>query len=301
MSSNAVSSNQGSSTRSVRSVTGHARIDGVVPGVRGQRSLPTRELGIVDPFVMLDHIGPDRLADDFYVNGDMHPHRGFETLTMMFEGTMFHVDSAGFTETLPSGSTQNMVAGSGIQHGGDMAADSDTHVFHEVQLWVNMPAATKMNPPAITSVHAGDKPIIDRGHYTIEVITGTIDGQTSPLTTTQPTTVARIQTTGSGSIVIDDVDPNWNAVAYVLQGSIDVASQNVDEHGTVLFNNDGATIELTSTGPDADILLITGQPIGEPVAMGGPFVMSTQQEIAQAQADFDAGLFDNVVLADASR
>ena len=284
-------------SRTVRSITGHSRIDGVVPGVRGQRSLPTRELGIVDPFVMLDHIGPERVATDFHVDGHMHPHRGFETLTMMFEGTMFHVDSSGFEETLKTGSTQNMIAGSGVQHGGSMAADPDTNVFHEVQLWVNMPAATKMGPPAIRSVHVGDKPIIERGHYSVEVITGTINGQTSPLIPTQPTTVARIQTTGTGPIVISDVDPTWNAVAYILGGSIEAAGQKVAEYQTILFNSDGDTVELTSTGPGADILLITGRPIGEPVAMGGPFVMNTQEEIVKAEADFAAGLFDNVTLA----
>ena len=286
-------------SRTIQGITGHDRIDGVVPGVRGQRSLPTHELGIVDPFVMLDHIGPDKLADDFYVNGHMHPHRGFETLTMMFEGTMFHVDSAGFRETLPTGSTQNMIAGSGIQHGGDMAADPNTHLFHEVQLWVNMPAATKMEPPAIKSVRAGDKPILDRGHYSIEVITGTIGAQTSPLRTTQPTTVARIQTTGPGPIVIEGINPDWNAVAYILQGNVEAGGQPVAQFHTIRFNNDSATIELTSTETAADILLITGAPIGEPVAMGGPFVMNTRAEINQAQADFEAGLFDDVTLAEA--
>lgn len=288
------------SPRTVRSITGHSRIDGVVPGVRGQRSLPTRYLGIVDPFVMLDHIGPERLADDFYVEGHMHPHRGFETLTIMFEGTMFHVDTAGFRETLATGSTQNMVAGSGIQHGGDMAADPETNVFHEVQLWVNMPAATKMEPPSITSAHAGDKPILERGHYRVEVITGTIGGQTSPLATTQPTTVARIQTTGPGPIAVEGIDSTWTAMAYVLQGSIVAGNIPVDTYQTVLFNDDSDTIELTATDPGADILLITGKRIGEPVATGGPYVMNTQTEIAQAEADFAAGKFDNVTLAAAT-
>lgn len=287
------------SARSTRSITGHSRIDGVVPGVRGQRALPTRELGVVDPFVMLDHIGPDTLADDFYVNGHMHPHRGFETLTMMFEGEMYHVDTAGFRETLSTGSTQNMVAGSGIQHGGDMAADPDTNVFHEVQLWVNMPAATKMQPPSISSAHAGEKPIVEHAHGTIEVITGTIDGHTSPLVTTQPTTVARIQTTSAGPISITGIDPAWNVVAYVLRGSIHVDATPVHTYESVLFNNDGHAIELASTGPGAEVLLLAGQPIGEPLAMGGPFVMNTSQELAQAESDFAAGKFDNVTLAGA--
>ncbi|MGI9604485.1 MAG: pirin family protein, partial [Acidimicrobiales bacterium] len=101
--------------RTVAEITGHERIDGVVPGVRGQRAFPIASRAVVDPFVMLDHIGPAQLPDDFAVDGHMHPHRGFETLTMMFEGVMNHLDSTGFGEHLPSGSTQNMVAGRGIQ------------------------------------------------------------------------------------------------------------------------------------------------------------------------------------------
>lgn len=287
------------SARSTRSITRHTRIDGVVPGVRGQRALPTRELGVVDPFVMLDHIGPDTLADDFYVNGQMHPHRGFETLTIMFEGEMYHVDTAGFHETLSTGSTQNMVAGSGIQHGGDMAADPNTNVFHEVQLWVNMPAATKMQRPSITSAHTGEKPIVEHAHGTIEVITGTIDGHTSPLATTQPTTVARIQTTSAGPITIAGIDRTWNVVAYVLRGSIHVDAAPAHAYESILFNNDGDDINLTSTAPGADVLLIAGEPIGEPLAMGGPFVMNTNQELAQAESDFAAGKFDDVTLAGA--
>jgi redox-sensitive bicupin YhaK (pirin superfamily) len=125
--------------RSIIKVVGHPRIDGVVPRVRGQRALPTQELRPVDPFVMLDHIGPEQVGLAFHVDGHPHPHRGFETLTMLFEGRMDPVDSMGNSVLLVSGSTQNMVAGRGIEHGGDMAADSETGRFHEVQLWVNMP------------------------------------------------------------------------------------------------------------------------------------------------------------------
>jgi redox-sensitive bicupin YhaK (pirin superfamily) len=217
---------------------------------------------------MLDHIGPEKLADDFYVDGHMHPHRGFETLTMMFEGIMYHVDTSGYREELNTGSTQNMVAGSGIQHGGDMAADVDTNVFHEVQLWVNMPAATKMQPPSISSARSGEKPILDRGHYSIEVIAGSVDDYLSPLSTTQPTTVLRVRTSGEGPISIGEISPAWNAMSYALQGSFRVGDRLVEEYETVLFNNDGDTLDLRSIGAGADVLVLAGEPIGEPVAVG---------------------------------
>lgn len=277
------------SIRSVAAITGHQRIDDVVPGIRGQRAFPTRERGVLDPFVLLDHIGPERLADDFYVDGVMHPHRGFETLTMMFEGVMYHVDSTGFRETLPTGATQNMNAGSGIQHGGDMAADPESHVFHEVQLWVTTPADAKMDPPAINTAHPGDKPILDRGHYEVEVITGTVDDQTSPLTTQQPTRVLRATTTNGGTIVIDEIDDNWNVFVYVLAGSASVDGRQVPQFSAVNFDRDGTSIEFDA-GPNSDILVLTGQPTNEPIVMGGPWVMNTQAELAQADADFEAGL-----------
>ena len=262
-------------TRSIDQVAGHTRIDGVVPGVRGQRAFHTRELDIIDPFVILDHIGP-------------------ETLTMIFEGLMYHVDSAGNRETLATGSTQNMIAGSGIQHGGDMTNDPDTGVFHEVQLWVNMPAATKMQPPSIDSAHAGDKPIIDFGHYSAEVVTGELFGAASPLSTTQPTRIARIRTTGRGPITIDGISRGWTALVFVLCGSILAADRELQAYETAVFDTIGGTVALTATDEPADLLFLAGRPIGEPVAMGGPFVMNTQDEIRRAEADFRAGRFGTV-------
>jgi redox-sensitive bicupin YhaK (pirin superfamily) len=280
--------------RSIARVAGYQPIDGVVPGVGGQRALPTPDLGIVDPFVMLDHIGPETMAADWYVDGAAHPHRGFETLTIMMEGVMYHIDSAGNTETLATGSTQNMVAGSGIQHGGDMTSDPDTHVFHEIQLWVNMPAATKIRAPSIHSAHDGEKPVVDAGHFTVEVLTGSLFGATSPLATTQPTSIARIRTSGRGPIVIDGIDPTWNALVYVMRGAIDIAGQAIGQFRTVELAQDGSDIALESTGAGADLLLLTGEPIGEPVAMGGPFVMNTWGEIDQANADYGAGRFGTI-------
>jgi len=281
------------SARSLAQVVGHSRIDGVVPGVRGQRALPTHELRPVDPFVMLDHIGPETVGSDFHVDGHPHPHRGFETLTMLFEGRMDHVDSLGNQVALVSGSTQNMVAGRGIQHGGDMAADPATGRFHEVQLWVNMPAARKMIEPSIDNMHGAATPVVDRGHYRLRVLTGSMSGASSSLATTQPTAVGRLETSGPGPVVVTGIESHWNAIVYVLEGSVNIEGSRVDQFQTAVFANDGDSIELDSNG-GADVLILAGLPIGEPVAMGGPFVMNTQAEIAQAERDFAAGLFGEV-------
>ena len=124
-------------------------IDGLIPGIRGQRAFPTSLFKQSDPFVLLDHIGPQKVGADYFLDGSGHdhPHRGFETITFMFEGRMDHRDSLGNRLTLESGGVQRMNAGSGIIHGGDMASDPATGRFHEVQLWVNNPASEKMSGP----------------------------------------------------------------------------------------------------------------------------------------------------------
>jgi len=276
--------------RSVATVTAHRRIDGVVPGVRGQRAFPTQDRPVLDPFVMLDHIGPQRLEPGFFVDGVMHPHRGFETLTMMFEGQMHHVDSTGFREELRTGSTQNMIAGRGIQHGGSMEADADTHVFHEVQLWVNMPASTKMRPPSISSAHAGDKPTIDNSSHVVEVITGSVDGRTSPLETTQSTRIVRVLVRSEAQVVLESIPDGWTAAVYVLKGRATVGGRDLSEFALATFASDGDCVVIDSPAPGSELLIVTGEPIGEPVAMGGPWVMNTRQELEQANADLADGL-----------
>ncbi|MDX2379857.1 MAG: pirin-like C-terminal cupin domain-containing protein, partial [Acidimicrobiia bacterium] len=213
------------------------------------------------------------------------------TLTMMFEGVMHHVDSTGFRETLPSGSTQNMRAGSGIRHGGDMAADPASNVFHEVQLWVTTPSVHKMDAPSINTAQPGEMPIIDRGDHRIEIVTGNVDGVTSPLTTTQPTRVLHVTAEGGARIEVDAIDSAWNALIYVLRGSIVVGGRTLEKFTMVAYDHDGDTVAATAGDAGVELLVLTGLPTGEPIAMGGPWVMNTRDELAQADEDFRAGKF----------
>lgn len=282
-----------SKMKTVKTITGYNRIDGVVPGIRGQRAFPTHELRTFDPFVMLDHIGPQRVDADYYMNGAGHPHRGFETITFMFEGVMHHVDSLGNKTKLTSGSVQRMNAGKGIQHGGDMEADPTSQRFHEVQLWVNLPASHKMSEPNIHNASIEDIPVIKKDGYDLRVVAGPFMGTQGPIQTTAEMMATQLVNVNGGKIEITGIPAHQNTLIYVLEGSAQVNGTALPAQYTATFNHDGDDILLTST-PGTQMLLISGKAINEPVAMGGPFVMNTQEEIEQAYADFQAGLFGTI-------
>ena len=279
--------------RTIKKITGHSRIDGVIPGVRGQRAFPNNELRTMDPFVMLDHIGPQEVGTDFFVDGanGAHPHRGFETITFMFEGEMRHKDSLGNRESLSSGSVQRMNAGKGIIHGGDFLSDKETGVFHEVQLWINLPSTHKMSPPGIHNVSNKDIPVIEQGNSKLRIITGEVMGVKGVIKTVATTKIIHTINKEEGTIKVDDLTQSYNMLVYVLKGSFQINGETVNEFQTVQLNNDGDSIQLKGQG---ELLIVAGEPINEPVVMGGPFVMNTQEEIEQAYTDFNNGLFGKV-------
>ena len=279
--------------RTVQNTHAHARIDGVVPGLRGQRAFPIPQLRTFDPFVMLDHIGPQMVGADYFVDGanSAHPHRGFETITFMFEGVMQHVDSMGNRATLHSASVQRMNAGRGIQHGGDFAADPISGRFHEVQLWVNLPAAHKWSEPEIQNVAAQHIPVVQQGSAKLRVIAGELLNQKGPITTTANIAVVHLASATRQTVRIPGIPKHYNALAYVLEGRAQAGATMVPAFHSAVFHNDGDAIVLELEG---EVLLIAGQPIGEPVVMGGPFVMNTTEEIDQAYLDFKAGKFGTI-------
>ncbi len=279
--------------RTIKNITGHSRIDSVIPGVKGQRAFPNNEIKTMDPFVMLDHIGPQNMGTDFFVDGTngAHPHRGFETITFMFEGGMNHKDSLGNREVLDSGSVQRMNAGSGIIHGGDFLSDKGTGVFHEVQLWVNMPSIQKMSQPDIHNVSNKDIPVIKQGNSTLRIIAGELMGVKGAIKTAAKTKIVHTVNVNQGDLKIEDLTSSYNAFIYVLKGTFQINGETINEFQTVQLNNDGDSIQLSGQG---ELLVVAVEPINEPVVMGGPFVMNTQEEIEQAYADFKNGLFGTI-------
>ena len=160
-------------------------ITGLIPGLRGQRAFPTRDFTESDPFLMLDQIGPQVVGKDFKFDGEGHdhPHRGFETISLVFEGGIEHRDSMGNRSKLSSGSVQRMNAGSGIIHGGSMTSDHATARFHMMQIWVNNHASEKMSQPEIHNASAAEIPVVQVGGNQLRVIAGRFDNITGPIQT----------------------------------------------------------------------------------------------------------------------
>jgi len=282
------------------SLFGHQRIDGVVLGIRGQRSFPTQAIENADPFVLLDHIGPQIMPADFKVDGAPHPHRGFETITFMFAGNLHHKDNLGGNIVLSTGGVQRMNAGRGISHGGDMWGDGSSGEFHEIQLWVNSPAAQKMSAPSIDNVKAEDIPSIRKEGIVLRIIAGehmNTNGKLvqGPIKTFADISAFHGQSTSrtEGEIEIQIPQGHDRILLYVLKGSVQYGEKKVTAYQTLALNKElkesCESIQLSEIR--GEFLLLTGKSLNEPVVMGGPFVMNSQAEIDQAYADYQAGHF----------
>lgn len=273
---------------SVRSVSAkvpaHAQLEGA--GMVVHRTFPGTSLDMVDPFLLLDELGPAEFGPGEAPGFPDHPHRGFETVTYMLDGVMEHRDSAGHRGTIGPGDVQWMTAGAGIVH--SEMPDARGGRLHGFQLWVNLPAADKMSKPRYQELAAGEIPSWTEGGVTVKVLAGRSGGVDGRIETHLPITYlhARLD---SGASLIQDVAAQLNAFVYLSAGSVTIADQRVDAKATVVLSGDGDTIEVETGDDGAELLLIAGTPLDEPVARYGPFVMNTRAEIAEAVDDYRAG------------
>jgi hypothetical protein len=257
--------------------------------VIGQPALP-----MLDPFLLLDAFRSDRTGD--YIAGfPPHPHRGFETVTYLLAGRMRHRDNAGHEGVIEPGGIQWMTAGRGIVH--SEMPEQQQGLLEGFQLWVNLPAANKMDPPRYQENPAAEIPEEVREHgVRVRVISGrTARGTRGPIA--QPLTepvYLDVQLPPDG-VFSEPLPSTHNAFVYVISGVIAVDD---GEQGRVRLGRDdlgilstGESVSIEAVGEGARLLLIAGKPLNEPVARGGPFVMNTKAEIRQAQEDFAAGRF----------
>jgi hypothetical protein len=253
----------------------------------------------LDPFVHMDQMGEVDYAPGEPKGTNWHPHRGFETVTYIIDGTFQHQDSHGGGGIIENGATQWMTAGAGILH---IETPPESLVvsgglFHGIQLWVNLPAKDKFSPPAYQNL-TGEKSTLlasTDGGALVRLIAGGIGEHTGPGSTHTPITLAHASVTPGANLSLP-WRADYNSLVYVLSGSGTVgAEQRPIRQGqlAVLGAGDRITLQANDTQdsnrPALEVLLLGGRPIGEPVVQYGPFVMNTVEELQQAMDDYNAG------------
>jgi redox-sensitive bicupin YhaK (pirin superfamily) len=248
----------------------------------------------LDPFIHMDEMGAVDYAPGEPKGTAWHPHRGFETVTYMIDGTFQHQDSTGGGGLISDGDTQWMTAGGGILH---IERPPEPLVvsgglFHGVQLWVNLPAAQKMVAPQYQPIGRGDVALLASydGGALVRLIAGNIGPHRGPGVTRTPITYAHATLAAGGELVLP-WEPRHNALVYVLSGKGSVTAKKQPVHDGQLAVLAGGDVITLNADPNhnLDVLVLGGEPIREPVAWYGPFVMNTRAQLAQAVEDFQAG------------
>jgi redox-sensitive bicupin YhaK (pirin superfamily) len=274
-----------------RIIEPHTVMEGA--GVRLKRSIATRELDYVDPFLLFDHFGSDN-PDDYIAGFPMHPHRGIETVTYMLSGVVHHRDSIGNSGSIQEGDVQWMTAGRGIMHE-EMPQLSEGGLAG-FQLWVNLPARLKMTQPRYQEVPSAQIPEVHQGGASVRVIAGVVGDTRGPVTdiAADPTYLDILLS--PNTTYTQEIDRGHSAFAYVFEGEA-VFAGNGDSRGETVHHprlvvfDDGDYLEVHTSGQPARFLLVSGKPLHEPIARYGPFVMNTQEEILQTLRDLREGTF----------
>ncbi len=284
--------------RAVRSITSApSGFEG--EGFPVRRAFAGVDLAELDPFIHMDQMGEVEYAPGEPKGTPWHPHRGFETVTYIIDGIFDHQDSNGGGGTITNGDTQWMTAGSGLLH---IEAPPEHLVvsgglFHGIQLWVNLPKSAKWAAPRYQDIRGGDVALLtsDDGGALVRVIAGDLDGHTGPGSTYTPITLVHA-TVSPGARLNLPWRRDFNALVYVLAGQGTVGSDRRPVRKgqlVVLGAGEHLRVDAASSGPQAEpeleVLVLGGQPIREPVAWAGPFVMNTRAEVQQAFEDFQAG------------
>lgn len=253
----------------------------------------------LDPFVHMDQMGEVDYAAGEPKGTDWHPHRGFETVTYIIDGTFQHQDSHGGGGVITNGATQWMTAGGGILHIETPPEElvMSGGLFHGIQLWVNLPAAAKMIAPRYQNLEASEVTLLSStdGGALVRLIAGDLAGHVGPGSTHTPINVAHV-TVSPGEQLVVPWPVDFNALAYVLSGSGTVGRERrpVESGQLVAFGPGDAIAMAGHRSRPLDVLLLGGRPIREPVATYGPFVMNTRAELAQALEDYQAGRLGTV-------
>lgn len=255
----------------------------------------------VSPFLLLDHAGPMHFEPAERPRGvGEHPHRGFETVTIVYSGEVEHRDSTGAGGRIGPGDVQWMTAGSGILHDEfhSTAFTRSGGTLEMVQLWVNLPAEHKMTEPAYQTLADADIPVVDLPDAagSMRVIAGAFSDRPGPAATHTPMHVWDLRLNRNG-VADMSLPEGWNTMLVVLHGTLQVNGAEIAREGQLVLLDRARERVVVEANNDAVVLLLSGRPIDEPVVGHGPFVMNTHEEIRQAIRDFSSGRFGRLSTA----
>ncbi len=276
-----------------RIVTAHQQREGA--GFMVRRPVPTVGLDQVDPFLMLDEVGPVTYAPGKAIGAPDHPHRGFETVSYILAGEKLHEDSTGKSQLIRAGDVQWMMAGAGIVHselpGPDFKAAGG--LAHGFQIWVNLPAAAKFTTPGYQYLPAAEIPTAQSpdGLIDVTVVAGEAFGVEAAIGTHTPIWLQDWRVKPSADAEVE-IDPAFNAAAYVFDGAVGFGEiAEIVERGQMAVFGSGGRLRVSApaNSDGGRFLLLAGEPLNEPVARYGPFVMNTRDELVAAFDDFQSG------------
>ena len=283
------------STRTVKQIIPAQRIN--MGGHLLDQPLPFRSVDHIDPFLLIHHWDKPIKAggNQKELGVGPHPHRGFSPVTFIFKGSVRHQDSIGNNMVVSDGGTQWMHAGNGIIHserpGIDLVLNGGEQEF--IQFWVNTPAKYKMEAPYYLPLSAEQTPKIKLENTCIGVVAGSFKGVLGSAKTYSPQTLLRIDATSACSIELP-LPKHYNTLLYLLKGSLSVDDEKVPPKTMIWYKNDGDLLNI-NISEASQFIILSGEPIGEPVVSYGPFVMNNNEELQQAVSDFQDGKMGELV------
>ncbi len=257
-------------------------------GVTVYRTIGSPLLRNYDPFMLLDHFSSDD-PDQYIAGFPSHPHRGFSTFTYMIDGHMEHKDSLGNTGNLRSGSAQLMKAASGVIH--SEMPKQEKGLMRGFQLWINLPAANKMDIPEYQEFDARDFPLLEQADYKVKVLIGLIGGVKSPIIDDITHLSYFDVQVKKGKRFQHDLPVEHNSFVYLFEGDGRLNGRSVPFNTLIALGTEDSKIDFEAGEQGARLIVCSGKPINEPIVQYGPFVMNTRDEIDQAMLDFRSNNF----------
>ncbi|MDX2130091.1 MAG: pirin family protein [Chloroherpetonaceae bacterium] len=255
------------------------------------RAFPRRGLMALDPFLLFDELPPNHLKPGEAKGTPPHPHKGFEILTYILQGEVNHEDSLGNKATLRAGDVQWMTAGKGIVHKEQPSESLKKNggVWHGFQIWINLPAAKKNITPGYQEIRSEEIPVHRGEGFSVKVLVGTAFGTVSPIHPNTPVEYHHY-TLFAGSTVTIPLHATHKAFIYLLKGSVSIGKEHYERGVMPVFNPEAKTVMIsnTSTAP-TEFIFLSGQPLDEPIARYGPFVMNTEAELEAAFYEYQRG------------